>query len=103
MRLTLRETQFLYLNTDADAVSAEMSMLSFPSGQHGLLHNSFFWHDSKLNKTMKLVPAIISTNIFFRKDGDQGIQYSGSTNLMSHASLTLLLQLRNRKEVAGKN
>ena len=52
---------------------------------------------------MKLVPAIISTNIFFRKDGDQGIQYSGSTNLMSHASLTLLLQLRNRKEVAGKN
>ena len=42
MRFTLRETQFLYLNTDADAVSAEMSMLSFPSGQHGLLHNSFF-------------------------------------------------------------
>ena len=42
MRLTLRETQFLYLNTDADAVSAEMSMLSFPSGQHGLLRNSFF-------------------------------------------------------------
>ena len=52
---------------------------------------------------MKLVTAIISTNIFFRKDGDQSIQYSGSTNLTSHASLTLLLQLRNRKEVTGKN
>ena len=52
---------------------------------------------------MKLVTAIISTNIFFRKDGDQSIQYSGSTNLTSHASLTLLLQLRNKKEVSGKN
>ena len=33
-----------------------------PSGQHGLLHNSFFQHDSELNTPM------ISTNIFFRKD-----------------------------------
>ena len=35
---------------------------------------------------MKLVTPMISTNIFFRKDGDQSIQYSGSTNLASHAS-----------------
>ena len=33
-----------------------------PSGQHGLLHNSFFQNDSELNMPM------ISTNIFFRKD-----------------------------------
>ena len=33
-----------------------------PSGQHGLLHYSFFQHDSELNTPM------ISTNIFFRKD-----------------------------------
>ena len=36
---------------------------------------------------MKLVTPMISTNIFFRKDGDQSIQYSRSTNLTSHASL----------------
>ena len=46
---------------------------------------------------MKLVTPMISTNIFFRKDGDQSIQYSGSSNLTSHAPLTLLLQLRNRE------
>ena len=33
-----------------------------PRGQHGMLHNSFFQHDSELNT------PIISTNIFFRKD-----------------------------------
>ena len=42
---------------------------------------------------MKLVTPMISTNIFFRKDGDQNIQYS-STNLTSHASLTVLLQMK---------
>ena len=42
MRFILREKQFLYLNANADPVSAEMSMLSFPSGQHEVLHNSFF-------------------------------------------------------------
>ena len=52
---------------------------------------------------MKLVTPMISTNIFSRKDGHQIIQYSGSTNLTSHASITLLLQLRNREEVTGKN
>ena len=52
---------------------------------------------------MKLVTPMISTNIFSRKDGPQIIQYSGSTNLTSHASITLLLQLRNREEVTGKN
>ena len=86
MRFTLCEKQFLYLNTDADAVNAEMSMRRFPSGQHGLLHNSFFQHDSELNKTMKLVT-----------------QYSGSTNLTYYASLTPLIQFRNREEVTGKN
>ena len=91
------------MNADADDVNAEISMPRFPSGQHGLLHNSFFQHDSKLNKSMKLVTPMISTNIYFEKDGDQSIQYSGSTNLTSHASLTLLLQLRNREEVTGKN
>ena len=45
---------------------------------------------------------MITTNIFFRKDSDQSIQYSG-TNLTSHASLTLLIYLRNRKEVTDKN
>ena len=78
-------------------------MLRFPSGQRQLLHNSFFQHDSKSNKAMKLVTPKISTNIFFRKDGDQSIQYSGSTILTSHASLTLLIQLCNREEVTGKN
>ena len=61
MRLIVCEKQFLYLNTNADAVNAEMSMPRFPSGQHGLLHNSFFQHDSELNKTMKLVTPMIST------------------------------------------
>ena len=42
-----------------------------------------------LNKTMKLVTPMISRNIFFRKVGDQSIQYSGSTNLTSHESLIL--------------
>ena len=42
MGLIVCEKQFLYLNTNADAVNAEMSMPRFPSGQHGLLHNSFF-------------------------------------------------------------
>ena len=56
----LCEKQLLHLNTDADAVNAEMSMPRFPSGQNELLQNSFFQHDSKLNKTMKLV----------RKDGN---------------------------------
>ena len=55
MRFTLCEKQFLYLNNDADAVNTEISMPRFPSGLHGLLHNSFFQHDSKLNKTIKLV------------------------------------------------
>ena len=88
MRFTLCEKQFLYLNNDADAVNTEISMPRFPSDLHGLLHNSFLQHDSKLNKTIKLVTPMISTNIFFRKDGDQSIQYSGSTNLTSQASLT---------------
>ena len=35
------EKQFLYLNTDADAVNAEMSMPRFPSGQNELLQNFF--------------------------------------------------------------
>ena len=61
MRFILCEKQFLYLNTDAGAVNAEISMLRFPNGQHGLLHNSFFQHDSELNKTMKLVKPMIST------------------------------------------
>ena len=91
MRFILCEKQFLYLNTDADAVNAEMSMLRFQSGQHGLLHNFSFQHDSKFKKTSKLVTPIISTNIFFEKDGDQSIQYSGSTNLTSYASSTLLV------------
>ena len=78
--------QFLYVNSDADVVNAERSMPRFPSGQRELLYSSFFQHDSKLNKTMKLVTPMISTNIFFRKDGAQSIQYSGSTNLASHAS-----------------
>ena len=43
---------------------------------------------------MKLVTPMISTNIFFRKDGDQNIQYSRSANLTSHASLTVLLQMK---------
>ena len=103
MRFILCEKQFLCLNTDADAVNAEKSMPRFPRGQRELLHNPSFQHDSKLNKTMKLVTPTISTNIFFRKDGDQSIQYPGSTNLTFHASLTLLLQLRNREEVTGKN
>ena len=51
---------------------------------------------------MKLVTPMMSTNIFLRKESDQSIQYSGSANLTSHASLPLLLQLRNREEVAGK-
>ena len=59
-------------------------------------------HDSKLKKTMKFVTPMISTKILFRKGGGQSIQYSGSTNLTSHASLTLLLQLRNREEVTAK-
>ena len=88
MRFILCEKQFLYLNTDADAVNAEMSMPRFPSGQHGLLHNSFFQHDSNLTKTVKLVTPMISTNIFFEKDGDQSIQCSVSANSTSHASLT---------------
>ena len=92
MRFVLCEKQFLYLNTDADAVNAEISMPRFPSGQHGLLHNSFFQHNSELNKTMKLVtPMISANNIFFRKDDDQSIQYSGSTNLTYYASLTTLI------------
>ena len=92
MRFILCEKQFFYLNTDADAVNAEMSMPRFPSGQHGLLHNSFFQNYSELNKTMKLVTPMISTNnIFFRKDDDQSIQYSGSTNLTYYASLTTLI------------
>ena len=70
MRFILCKKQFLYLNTNTD---------------------NFFQHDSKLNKTMKLVTPMISTNMFFRKHGDQSIQYSGSTNLTSHASLTLLI------------
>ena len=48
MRFILCEKQFLYLNTDADAVNTDMSMPIFPSGQHELLRNSFFQHDSKL-------------------------------------------------------
>ena len=45
----------------------------------------FFQHDSELNTPM------ITATIFFRKDDDQSIQYSGSTNLTSHGSLTLLI------------
>ena len=52
---------------------------------------------------MKPVTPMISTNIFFSKDGDQSTQYSESTNLMSQTSLTLLIQLRNREEVTSKN
>ena len=63
------EKQFLYLNSDADAVNPEMSMPRFPRGQNELLQ-IFFQHDSELNKTMKLVTSMTSTNIFFRKDGD---------------------------------
>ena len=48
MRFILCEKQFLYLNTDADAVNTDMSMPIFPSAQHELLRNSFFQHDSKL-------------------------------------------------------
>ena len=48
MKFLLCEKQFLYLNTDADAVNAKMSMLRFPSGQRELLRNFFFQHDSKL-------------------------------------------------------
>ena len=51
---------------------------------------------------MKLVAPMNSANIFFRKVGDRSIQYSGSTNLTSHVSSTLLLQLHNREEAAGK-
>ena len=77
MEFILCEKQILYLSTDADAVKTEMSMSRFPSGQHRLLHNSFFQHHSKLNKTMKLVTPMISTNIFLRRDGNfQSIQYS---------------------------
>ena len=47
-------------------------------------------YTSNLNETMKLVTPMISINIFFRKDCDQSIQYSRSTNLTSHASWTLL-------------
>ena len=103
MRFIVCEKQFLYLNTDTDAVNTEMSISKFPSGQCKLLHNSFFQYDSKLHKIIKLVMPMISINNFFRKDGDQSIQYSGSTNLMSHPSLTLLLHLRNGEEVTGKN
>ena len=85
MRFILCEKHFLYLNTDADAANAEMSMPRFSRGQRELLHNSSFQQDSKLNKTMKLVTPTISTNIFFMKDGDQSIQYPGSTNLTFHA------------------
>ena len=60
MRFILCEKQFLYLNTDVDAVNAEMQMPRFPSG---------------LINTMKLATPMILTNIFFRKDGDQSIQY----------------------------
>ena len=60
------EKQFLYLNTDGDAINAEMSM---PMVQNEVLQ-LFFQYDSKLNKIMKLVTPITSTNIFFRNDGD---------------------------------
>ena len=40
MRFILCEKQFLYLNTDADDVNAEMSMPRFPSGQHGLFYTT---------------------------------------------------------------
>ena len=68
MRFILCEKQFLYLNTDAGAVNAEMSIPRFPSGQHTLLHNSFFQHDSELNKTMKLVKSMISTEQYFLQE-----------------------------------
>ena len=42
MRFILCEKQYLYLNTDADAVNAEMSMQRLPSGQRELLHNYIF-------------------------------------------------------------
>ena len=42
MRFTLCEKQFLYLNTDADAINSETLMPIFPSGQRG----PFFQHDS---------------------------------------------------------
>ena len=45
-------------------------MPRFPSGQNELLKNSFFQHDSKLNKSMEPVTPMTSTNVFFRKDGD---------------------------------
>ena len=49
MRFILRKKQFLYLNSDADAINVEMLMPRFPRGQHGLLHNFSFQHDSELN------------------------------------------------------
>ena len=78
MRFISCEKQFLYLNTDADAVNAKI--YKWPTRTVTQL---FFQHDSKLNKTMKPVTPMISTNIFFSKDGDQSTQYSESTNLMS--------------------
>ena len=68
MRFILCEKQFLHLNTDVDAVNAEMSMPRFRSGQHALLHNYFFQHDSELNKTMKLVKSMISTKQYFLQE-----------------------------------
>ena len=68
MRFILCEKQFLYLNTDADDVNAEISMPRFPSGQRALLHNSFFQHDSELNKTIKLVKPMISTKQYFLQE-----------------------------------
>ena len=60
MGFILFEKQFLDLNTDADGANTEMSMPIFSCGQHELLHNSFFQHDSELNKTMKLVTPMIN-------------------------------------------
>ena len=42
MRFILREKEFLYLNTDADAANAEMSMPRFPSDQQDCYTTLFF-------------------------------------------------------------
>ena len=42
-------------------------------------------------------------NSFFRKDNDQSIQYSGSTNFKSHASLTQLFFCLIEKKLLVKS
>ena len=42
-------------------------------------------------------------NSFFKKDDDQSIQYSGSTNFTSHASLTQLIFCLIEKKLLVKS